>query len=73
MRTTVCHDHGMPTLICDVDGVVWLARRAIPGAPEAIARLRAGGWRVLFVTNNSFSPAADTMSAESSAGCVGVA
>jgi HAD superfamily hydrolase (TIGR01450 family) len=56
---TVCHDHAMPTLICDVDGVVWLARRAIPGAPEAIARLRAGGWRILFVTNNSFSPAAE--------------
>jgi HAD superfamily hydrolase (TIGR01450 family) len=49
----------VPTLICDLDGVVWLARRAIPGAPEAIARMREGGWRVLFVTNNSFAPPAE--------------
>jgi 4-nitrophenyl phosphatase len=49
----------VPTLICDLDGVVWLARRAIPGAPEAIASLRQGGWRVLFVTNNSFAPRAE--------------
>jgi HAD superfamily hydrolase (TIGR01450 family) len=47
----------MPTLICDLDGVVWLARRAIAGAPEAITRLREAAWRVLFVTNNSFAPA----------------
>ena len=38
---------------CDLDGVVWLAGRPIPGAPEAIARLRAAGERVVFVTNNS--------------------
>jgi len=42
-------------VLCDLDGVVWLARQAIPGAPEAIARLRAAGRRVVFVTNNSFS------------------
>jgi 4-nitrophenyl phosphatase len=42
-------------VLCDLDGVVWLARQAIPGAPEAIARLRASGRRVVFVTNNSFS------------------
>lgn len=41
------------TVLCDLDGVVWLARRAIPGAPEAIERLRAAGCRVVFVTNNS--------------------
>ena len=46
-------------MLCDLDGVVWLARHAIPGAPEAIARLRASGRRVLFVTNNSFSLLAD--------------
>jgi HAD superfamily hydrolase (TIGR01450 family) len=49
----------MPTLICDLDGVVWLARQAIPGAPQAISRFRANGWRVLFVTNNSFAPSSD--------------
>ena len=41
------------TVLCDLDGVVWLAREAIPGSPEAIARLRSAGRRVLFVTNNS--------------------
>ncbi|MFW2335387.1 HAD-IIA family hydrolase [Ilumatobacter sp.] len=46
-------------VLCDLDGVVWLARRAIAGAPEAIARLRASGRRVLFVTNNSVSTVAD--------------
>jgi HAD superfamily hydrolase (TIGR01450 family) len=46
-------------VLCDLDGVVWLSRHAIPGAPEAIARLRASGRRVMFVTNNSFSLLAD--------------
>lgn len=46
-------------VLCDLDGVVWLARRAIPGAPEAIARLRDAGRRVVFVTNNSMSVIAD--------------
>jgi HAD superfamily hydrolase (TIGR01450 family) len=47
------------TVVLDLDGVVWLADRPIPGAPEAVARLRAGRHRVLFVSNNSFSPIAD--------------
>lgn len=48
--------------ICDLDGVVWLAHRAIPGAAEAIATLRSNGYRVLFVTNNSFGPVASVVS-----------
>lgn len=40
-------------VLCDLDGVVWLAHRPIPGSVDAIARLRAAGHRVLFVTNNS--------------------
>jgi 4-nitrophenyl phosphatase len=47
-------DPAPPPVICDLDGVVWLSHRPIPGAPEAIARLRATGRRVLFVTNNSY-------------------
>jgi HAD superfamily hydrolase (TIGR01450 family) len=39
--------------ILDVDGVVWLGGLAIPGAPEAIERLRAAGEQVVFPTNNS--------------------
>lgn len=42
-------------VLCDLDGVVWLAHRPIPGSVEAIARLRAAGHRVLFVTNFSFA------------------
>jgi 4-nitrophenyl phosphatase len=41
------------TILCDLDGVVWLAGRPIPGSVEAVARLRAAGRRVVFVTNNS--------------------
>jgi 4-nitrophenyl phosphatase len=41
------------TVLCDLDGVVWLAHRPIPGSVEAIAALRASGRRVMFVTNNS--------------------
>src|ERR1700761_8650624 len=47
------------TVVLDLDGVVWLAVRPIPGAAAAVARLRAGGHRVVFVSNNSFSPVAD--------------
>lgn len=46
-------------VLCDLDGVVWLARVPIPGAPEGIAALRASGRRVLFVTNNSYSLVAE--------------
>lgn len=40
-------------VLCDLDGVVWLAGVAIPGSVDAIARLRASGRRVVFVTNSS--------------------
>lgn len=39
--------------VLDLDGVVWLADRPIPGSAEAVAQLRAKGRRVVFVTNNS--------------------
>jgi glycerol-1-phosphatase len=51
-------DH-LDTVLCDLDGVVWLAHEPIVGSVEAIARLRASGRRVMFVTNNSASLRAD--------------
>ncbi|RLE20830.1 MAG: HAD family hydrolase, partial [Actinobacteria bacterium] len=41
------------TVLCDLDGVVWLAHHPIAGSVEAVERMRASGRRVLFVTNNS--------------------
>lgn len=41
------------TWVIDLDGVVWRGERAIPGAPEALARLAGAGVAIAFVTNNS--------------------
>jgi HAD superfamily hydrolase (TIGR01450 family) len=43
-------------VLCDLDGVVWRADTPIVAAPGAVARLRAAGHRVVFVSNNSFVP-----------------
>jgi HAD superfamily hydrolase (TIGR01450 family) len=53
-----CEDRAV-TVVLDLDGVVWLADRAIDGAADAVARLRAGGHRVVFVSNNSFAPVSE--------------
>jgi 4-nitrophenyl phosphatase len=45
--------NGGVTWVLDLDGVVWLGDEAIPGAAQAIGRLRARGDRVVMVTNNS--------------------
>jgi len=47
------------TWVLDCDGVVWLADTPIPGAAEAVRRLRDGGERVVFITNNSYPVRAD--------------
>ena len=39
------------TVIFDCDGVLYLNKAALPGAPEALAALRRVGKRLLFVTN----------------------
>lgn len=41
------------TWAVDLDGVVWLAGEALPGAAEAVEQLRRAGDRVVFLTNNS--------------------
>jgi 4-nitrophenyl phosphatase len=61
----------MFALLCDLDGVVWLSHRAIPGSVEAIAAARAAGHRVLFVTNNSASRIEDIEAALEAIGIPG--
>lgn len=43
----------------DLDGVVWLADEPIPGSADAVARLRAAGAHVVFVTNFSWGRRSD--------------
>ncbi len=47
------------TVLCDLDGVVWLAHDPIAGSVDAVASLRGSGRRVVFVTNNSAATLAD--------------
>ncbi|MBO0713546.1 MAG: HAD family hydrolase, partial [Acidimicrobiales bacterium] len=39
--------------VLDLDGVVWLSDQPLPGAADAVSRLRSAGKRVIFLTNNS--------------------
>jgi glycerol 3-phosphatase-2 len=48
----------MPVVCCDLDGVVWRGDEPIPAAAAGIEKLRTGGLRVAFVSNNSNSPVA---------------
>lgn len=43
----------MDLAMLDLDGVVYVGRQAVPGAPEYLARARAAGMRLAFVTNNA--------------------
>jgi len=58
VATPTCYT-GAVTWVLDLDGVVWLADRAIPGSAAAVARLRSRGERVVVVTNNSALTVAD--------------
>lgn len=42
--------------VFDLDGTVYLGEAALPGSVEAIARLRARGKRILFVSNKPLEP-----------------
>ena len=42
-----------PLAIFDMDGVLYRGSLVLPYAHEALARLRAAGWSVVFATNNS--------------------
>lgn len=39
--------------LLDLDGVVYVGRRAVPAAAESLAKARAAGQRLAFVTNNA--------------------
>lgn len=50
---------GYDALLLDLDGVVYLGRGAVPGAPESLSRAAERGVRLAYVTNNaSRTPAA---------------
>lgn len=42
--------------VLDLDGVLYVGRRAVSGAVEAVERARAAGQKVAFVTNNAARP-----------------
>ena len=44
-----CYD----VALLDLDGVVYLGRKAVTGAPQALASAREHGMRLAFVTNNA--------------------
>lgn len=44
---------GVDGLVCDLDGVVYRGSQPVPGAADAIDRLRRAGIKLLFVTNNA--------------------
>ena len=48
-----------PGYVLDLDGTVYLGGAPLPGAVEAIARLRALGSRVVFLSNNPLSTPAE--------------
>lgn len=45
--------------VLDLDGVLRLGAEPIPGAADAVARLRSAGEEVVFATNNSFGRVGD--------------
>lgn len=59
---------GAPIVCCDLDGVVWRGEDPIPGAAEGIARMRAAGLRLVFLTNNSSGRVADNVARLAAAG-----
>ena len=52
--SALASDHDVALL--DLDGVVYVGARAVPGAVEALDRTRAAGMRLGYVTNNAARP-----------------
>lgn len=59
---------GYDLVIFDLDGVVYLIDEPIPGAAEAVGRLRSAGTAVAYATNNAARRAADVAAALSGMG-----
>jgi HAD superfamily hydrolase (TIGR01458 family) len=49
----------MAAILLDVDGVLHVSGAPIPGAPDAVRRLRAAGHRIRFVTNSTVKSRAE--------------
>lgn len=49
--------HG--NIICDLDGVLYLGEQPVPGAADALRKLQADGFNLIFATNNSSRDAAE--------------
>ncbi len=47
------------TVVCDLDGVVYVGDRSVPGAGEALDRIARAGLGLLFATNNASRPPAE--------------
>ncbi len=52
--TRLCEAYDLAML--DLDGVVYVGGRAVPGAPGHLAAVRETGMRVAFITNNASRP-----------------
>ena len=53
------------TWALDLDGVLWRGAMPIPGAAEGVARLRARGERVVFLTNNAAPTVSEQLASSS--------
>lgn len=49
-------------LVCDLDGVVYLGKRAVPGSAAALEELSRRHWNIVFCTNNSSRTPTDVAS-----------
>ncbi len=54
-------EHHTASIVCDLDGVIWRGEQAIDGSAAAIAKFRAAGRPVAFLTNNSSHRVADVI------------
>src|SRR3954464_1173473 len=54
-RARAVESSAMAAILLDVDGVLHVSGEPIPGAVDAVRRLRSAGHRIRFVTNSTIS------------------